>query len=133
MGLLGSKRCWLCSSIVRLPLNQRANGETEGWQVTRHGFPDLLQIHTQIIMNKNVPHAGDGLPRGGRFGLAKVGRQILHGLADHDQIAYHSILQKRGSKKSCAAFHGVESDALKGFANVGELRRSLLTTPLLAR
>lgn len=86
-------------SIVHVRLNQRVNGETKGRQITRHGFPDLLQIHTQVIMNQNISHAGDGLPRSRRFGLAKIRRQILHGFADHDQVTDHSILHKRGSKK----------------------------------
>ena len=73
-------------SIVPMPLNQRVSGETKGRKITRHGFPDLLQIHTQVIMNQNISHAGDGLPRSGRFGLAKIRRQILHGFADHDQV-----------------------------------------------
>ena len=84
-------------------LNQRAHGEAKGRMITRQGFPDLLQIHTQIIMNQNISHAGDGLPRSGRLGLAKIHRQILHGLADHDQVTDHSILHKRGAKKGWAA------------------------------
>ena len=98
-GTPGQQAMLASRSIVHVPLNQRVNGETKGRKITRHGFPYLLQIHTQVIMNQNISHAGDGLPRSGRFGLAKISRQILHGFADHDQVTDHSILHKRGNKK----------------------------------
>jgi hypothetical protein len=76
-------------------------------------------------MNKNVPQAGDGFPRGGSFAIAKLRGKILHSFIYHDQATNHSILHKRGSKKSCAAFSGVMSDALKGFGNAGEVKEIL--------
>ena len=64
-------------------------------------------------------------PRGGSFAIAKVRGEILHSFADHDQVTNHSILHKRGSQKSCAAFRRVMSDALKGFGNAGEVKEIL--------
>jgi hypothetical protein len=42
-----------------LLLDQSANMDSKGRQITRHGFPDLLKISTQVITNQNIPHPSD--------------------------------------------------------------------------
>jgi hypothetical protein len=88
------------------------------WQSTMLG----LQLNCSFAAQSA---SGPVSPRGGSFAIAKVRGEILYGLADHDQVTNHSILHKRGSQKSCAAFRRVMSDALKGFGNAGEVKEIL--------
>ena len=64
----------------------------EIWEVFLNGIPDLIKVDSEILMNENIPHSDNLIPRG-------VGNCSLN--SDSNLLAVSPMISRQRQTASC--------------------------------
>lgn len=113
-------------------LKQLPDGLLDFRQVTFNDVPDLLQIHTEVFMNEDVPHRDYLRPRYNRMRLVEISPEPRRCFANDLEVMHDPDSQEFVLFKGITPLHGVALDTLDSLQNILESDGSLIAESLLS-
>jgi hypothetical protein len=67
----------------------------EIWEIFLNGIPDLIKVDSEILMNENIPHGDNLIPRDVEKLFFEFGFQFVSSLSNDFKAAANGILYLR--------------------------------------